>query len=81
MKRSARALLPEQLRSDECADDGQDDPERLATAQLRLAARAGGHVHRDLLQAEAGVGDADQSLDLRRVGRERLREQRAELSR
>ena len=79
MKRSARAPLPEELRGHECADDRQHDLHRLAAAQLRLAARALGHVDRHLLEAEARVDDADQRLDLRRAVVNGSREQRQSL--
>src|SRR5215210_6904558 len=52
------------LRRDERHDHGEDDLDRLAPAELRLAARARSHVHGHLLEPQAGVRDPDQRLDL-----------------
>src|SRR6478736_9446680 len=49
--------------------DGHDDPERLAPLELGLAMLTGPHVHRDLLEPEARLGDPKQRFDLRRLAR------------
>ncbi len=67
------------LRERQRAGHRDDHLHGLAAAQLRLAARARRHVHRHLLEAQAGVDDADERLDLGRLARELLRQERERL--